>query len=198
MDFYLDTLLNFPDVTVESCIQNANDVHLTLRLLNEKASCTHCGETSEELHQSRQMLLRDLPIFGQPVYLKLPRRQFYCQSCQRYFTESLSFMDGGRRYTLRYEDYIFQQVHNSSVKHVSRAEGLTSDRVQGIISRQQTKHKLAGKKIAAASRRASDKLAGRTFNTIKEVETASPVVRKLTSKSEPGMRQMANVSSSGA
>jgi hypothetical protein len=30
MDFYLDTLLNFPNATVEQCLQESGDVFLTL------------------------------------------------------------------------------------------------------------------------------------------------------------------------
>ncbi|PSB60738.1 hypothetical protein C7B79_24670 [Chroococcidiopsis cubana CCALA 043] len=30
------------------------------------------------MHQNRPMLVRDLPSFGRVVYLKVPRRQFYC------------------------------------------------------------------------------------------------------------------------
>jgi transposase len=36
----------------------------------------------------RYILIRDLSIFGQATYLKVPRRQFYCGDCQNYFTES--------------------------------------------------------------------------------------------------------------
>ncbi|WP_371128353.1 transposase family protein [Gloeomargarita lithophora] len=31
--------------------------------------------------------MRDLPVFGQKVYLKIPHCQFYCANCQRYFTD---------------------------------------------------------------------------------------------------------------
>ncbi|MEG4577075.1 transposase family protein [Microcoleus sp. N3A4] len=30
------------------------------------------------MHQNRPILVRDLSVFGRPVYLKIPRRQFYC------------------------------------------------------------------------------------------------------------------------
>ncbi|WP_008310960.1 transposase family protein [Leptolyngbya sp. PCC 6406] len=110
MDFHLDTLLNFPNVTVEQCIQEAGEIFLTLRLLNDAADCPHCGKTTEKLHQSRPVLLRDLSIFGQATHLKVPRRQFYCRSYQRYFTESLPYVDKGRQYTFRYKEYIYQQV----------------------------------------------------------------------------------------
>jgi transposase len=31
--------------------------------------------------------VRDLPAFGQPVYLKIPRRNFYCRHCQNTLRE---------------------------------------------------------------------------------------------------------------
>ena len=141
MDFHLDTLLNFPHVTVESCTQQLGEVHLKLRLLNEESPCSHCGNLSSELHQSRPMVVRDLSIFGQATYLRVSRRQFYCHDCQRYFTELLMFIEAGRHYTRRFEEYIYQQVQLSSIEQVSRVEGLSFDRIQGIF-----KHQYAQKK----------------------------------------------------
>jgi len=136
MDFHIDTLLNFPHATVEQCVQESGDVFLTLRLLNDAADCPNCGQSSGELHQSRPVLVRDLSIFGQATHLKIPRRQFYCRSCQRYFTELLPYVDKGRQYTCRYEEYIYQQVQLTTIEQVSRVEGLTYDRVEGIFNHQ--------------------------------------------------------------
>lgn len=136
MDFHLDTLLKLPNVTVEGCIQQSNEVYLKLRFLSEEASCPHCKRVSAELHQNRPILIRDLSVFGQTTYLKVPRRQFYCRDCQRYFTELLSFVDEGRQYTRRYEEHIYQQVQLSSIEQVSRVEGLTFERIQRIFKHQ--------------------------------------------------------------
>lgn len=141
MDFHLDTLLKLPNVTVESCTQQPSEVYLTLRFLKETVNCSHCEKLTSELHQNRPILIRDLSVFGQATYLKVPRRQFYCRDCQRYFTEPLLFVDEGRQYTRRYEEYIYQQVQLSSIEQVSRAEKLTSERIQGIF-----KHQYAQKK----------------------------------------------------
>jgi transposase len=108
MDFHLDTLLNLPYTTVEICLQQG--VVMKLRLLQEKSNCPHCQQPSENLHQNRPVLVRDLPVFGQSVQLQVPRRRFYCQPCQRYFTEHLTFVEWERRYIQRYEDYIYQRV----------------------------------------------------------------------------------------
>lgn len=87
------------------------------------------------------MLIRDLAVFAYIVYLHIPRRQFYCSGCHRYFTEHLTFADWERRYTQRYEDYIYQRVQSTSIEQVSREERLSWDQVQGIF-----KHKFAQKK----------------------------------------------------
>jgi transposase len=145
MDIHLDTLLGFPDVTVESCTQELGNVFLKLYFLKDSANCPHCQQSSDDLHQTRSILIRDLSISGQATYLKVPRRQFYCQQCQSHFTEALSFMESGRQYTRRYEDYIYQQVQLSSIQQVARLEDLPFDRVEGIFNHQyQLKKKTHG------------------------------------------------------
>ena len=86
------------------------------------------------LHQNRPVLIRDLPVFGRRVYLKVPYRQFYCSNCQRYFTEGLQFGDWERRYTLIYEETIYERIQASSIAQVSREEGISFDQVQGIFN----------------------------------------------------------------
>lgn len=55
-------------------------------------------------------------------------------------------VDSERRYTQRYEDYIYQRVKSTSIEQVSREEELSWDQVQGIF-----KHKFAQKKTATWS-----------------------------------------------
>ena len=74
--------------------------------------------TVTALNPEEPILIRDLSIFGKNVYLETPRRQFYCQHCQRYFTERLTFADWERRYTQRYEEYIYERVQSTSIEQV--------------------------------------------------------------------------------
>ena len=100
MDFHLDGLLNLPDITIERCIKNDTKTILKVGFLTDDATCPHCQESRDELHQIRTILIRYLPISGQLIELEIPRRQYYCNNCQKYFTEQLCFVDVGRRYTL--------------------------------------------------------------------------------------------------
>ena len=147
MDFHLDTLLNLPNITVESCTYQGKQVYLGLRFLTEKSDCPHCHHPSDKLHQNRPVLIRDLSVFGKVVYLHVPRRRFYCHQCQRYFTEHLTFVDWERRYTQRHEEYIYQKVQSTNIEQVSREEELSWDQVQGIF-----KHKFAPKKTQPGMR----------------------------------------------
>jgi transposase len=141
MDFHLDGLLNLPHITIERCIKNDRKTILKVGFLTDYATCPHCQKSTDELHQIRTILIRDLPISGQLIELEIPRRQYYCKNCQKYFTEQLCFVDEGRRYTQRYEEYIYHRVQVTTVSQVKREEELSWDQIQGIFNHQRSQVK---------------------------------------------------------
>jgi len=76
----LDSLLKLPGVTVEGHTQVEGYICLHLKIQRQEITCPHCTKLTKELHQVRPILVRDLPTFGQAVYLRVPRRQFYQKS----------------------------------------------------------------------------------------------------------------------
>ena len=136
MLFFLENLLNLPKVNIRNVIQEGKQAFLILSCQEEEVKCNYCGSLTDELHQTNSVLVRDLSISGQMVYLKVPRRKFYCKDCQRFFTENLEFMEVRRKYTVRYEEYIYGRVNVSSVEQVGREESLSWDQVNGIYQRQ--------------------------------------------------------------
>ena len=142
MSFHLDYLLALPGVRVETCTQVEEKFFLGLSILSEGIVCHHCKNPTEKLHQARPILVRDLSVFGRPVYLKIPRRQFYCPTCQRYPTEKIDFLDVKRRHTQRYEENIYERVKQSSMEQVGREEGLSYDEIKGIFEKVNKKKKI--------------------------------------------------------
>jgi transposase len=104
------------------------------RALGSRIVCPHCDNYTEELHQNRPILARDLSVFGRYVYLQVPRQQFYCANCQRYVTEKLEFLSKKRRHTQRYEQNIYTRVQQSSMEQIGREEGLSYDEIKGIFT----------------------------------------------------------------
>ena len=140
MDFHLDTLLNLPDIVADSYSITLDSIVIKVRLVNDGINCPNCNEYIHKLHQIRPILVRDLSIFGQVVYLKVPRRQFYCTNCKTSPTESLSWLNKKQRQTNRYQEYIYERVKELTVKQVSENEKMSEDAIQDIF------HKVASSK----------------------------------------------------
>lgn len=128
MDIHLDTLLGLPNVSVFTCYQKERFIILELELVNEGIPCPHCQTYTDKLHEDRPILVRDLSICGEGVYLKVPRRQFVCPHWKKISTERLSFLEMGRQYTRRYEEYIYERVKELTVEQVSKNEDLSSEK----------------------------------------------------------------------
>ncbi len=88
----LDSILKLPEVTVECHTQVEGYICLHLKIQRQEIACPHCTKLTQELHQVRPILVRDLPTFGQAVCLRVPRRQFYYRHCHKYVTEKLDFI----------------------------------------------------------------------------------------------------------
>lgn len=131
-------------MTVITCQQQEGFIVLKLDFLNEGITCPHCQNYLDDIHQTRSILVRDLGIFGQVVYLNLPRRQFYCRHCKKYPTEPLDIGSKRRNYTIRYEEYIYEKVKELTVEQVSRNEQLSPEQVKNIFSRKAVQKKRNG------------------------------------------------------
>lgn len=144
MTCLLDNLLDLVETTVEGYQEVEGYVCLHLKLLNRGTHCPHCNYYTAELHQTTQILVRDLSSFGKPVYLRVPRRRFYCPKCQRYSTEKIEFLAERRNYTKRYEQHIYERVLSSNVAEISRIECLSCAEVEGIFRRISSEKKRLG------------------------------------------------------
>jgi transposase len=133
MNNNLTQLLGLPQTSVIGLTSIEDSICFHLQLDNNEINCPHCASIISELHQSKTILIRDLSVFGKPVYLRVPRRRFYCRKCQRYSTENLVWLDRGRRHTQRYEANIFERIKGASIKKVAQEEGLSFDEVEGIF-----------------------------------------------------------------
>ncbi len=70
------------------------DNELLIELENKEtlATCPHCHKNTNKVHQSHRYRVRDIPCSSYSVFLLVNRRQFRCKSCQKVFSEELSFV----------------------------------------------------------------------------------------------------------
>ena len=143
MLFFLDELLNFPNITVGSYKIEEESINLKLDFVKETVPCPDCGKETDNINQIRKLKIRDIPIQGKITILEMGRRQCYCEHCQHYFTEKLDFIDFPRNITERYKKYIYERIKASTITQIAREENLTYDRVEGILKNQFRKKEIS-------------------------------------------------------
>ncbi len=129
----LEQILELPNVEVkeyqkldeETCI-------FVVESRARKAICPRCGTRSQNLHQNRWHLVKDLSVSGQKTYLKVNRRQWKCKTCGRPFSEELKWLKMRRRYTNRLAENVLKQLAKSNIKTVCEVNGVTQAEVGRI------------------------------------------------------------------
>ncbi|WP_373547709.1 ISL3 family transposase [Chamaesiphon sp.] len=134
MNLNIENFLNLPKIKVVGGGQISDFYALQLQFTNEGINCPHCQKYLDALHQIRHILVRDLSICGMEVYLKVPKRRFYCRHCQKYTTEQVAWLDSKQLLTNRFKEYIYIRVKELTVEQVSRSENLGSKQVQKIFN----------------------------------------------------------------
>ncbi|WP_369791885.1 transposase [Synechococcus sp. PCC 7336] len=86
------------------------------------------------MHQNHRYLVRDLPMSGQSVYLRINRRQFKRKNCGKPFSEVLEHVDKNRTYTKRLARAIIGQVLDSDIRSVAERNDLSDDEIQTILN----------------------------------------------------------------
>jgi transposase len=103
LDIKVDTKI----ITIECQVKQSGNI------------CPNCGETTTTVNQYYHRTIRDLNMGIRHVHLLVKMRQFYCKSCNRYFTETLDFADLNKEYTHRQSDYMFILARKQSYTEVA-------------------------------------------------------------------------------
>jgi len=134
MIMMLDKFLNLEGVVVNGYRHLENiGIVFEIESKSKKAICPSCGRMSDKLHQNHRYLVKDLPMSGQEVYLKINRRQFKCDNCQKAFSEKLDFVANKRTYTKRLALNILGQLKEGDILNTSKRNGVTEEEIQRML-----------------------------------------------------------------
>lgn len=127
-------ILDLPEVGVKSQKNFESSIILEVESVGKTARCSNCGTVSRRLHQNHWSLIKDLPWGKKEVFLRINRRQFKCEKCQKPFSEELDFVVKRQKYTKRYALSIAQQVVKSDLLNVAKQNNLTESEVESMIN----------------------------------------------------------------
>jgi len=112
------------------------EVHLYLESESGSCVCPRCGRASNQIRESYERVVRDLPVSGKDCYLHYMKRRFDFPHCNDTFSEPIDFVEPKRNYTTRYEKFIFKHVRCTNASIVAEFENLTDKVVTRIFTRQ--------------------------------------------------------------
>lgn len=81
--------------------------------------CSGCGQRGSAIHDRTLRRIRDLPVFGDPVELQVPRLRLACPACGPRL-ERLDWLDAHARVTRRLADSVARLCTVTSVRHAAR------------------------------------------------------------------------------
>lgn len=98
--------------------------------------CPDCGQVSEQVHDyPRQRAVEDAPLRGCRSQLVFDMRRFWCESCERAFTEAIREVVSNCTYTYRLMRELANPRRRQDVATLAEVYGLGYKLVEGILLR---------------------------------------------------------------
>ena len=130
---FYEELLNLPSVEILNIKIDTKIIRIECQVKQTGATCPNCGETISTVNQYYHRTIRDLNMGIRHVHLLVKVRQFYCKSCNRYFTETLDFADLNKEFTHRQSDYMFCLARKQCYTEVAAIVDVSPKTVERIV-----------------------------------------------------------------
>ncbi len=99
--------------------------------------CPKCANLSSSIYDTRWIEVKDAPIRGVMIFLKIKKRRFFCKKCTKPFTEPIPGILPKRRTTQRYRKSILWACENfSNLKDVRKQYRCSNDFVYKALYEQ--------------------------------------------------------------
>jgi transposase len=131
--------LDIPDVRVlQTSVNERGEIIITIESRKVGTSCRKCGKWITKPHgQDEWVTIRHLPAFGRASYLRYRPRRYQCQDCEGHptTTQRVEWHDAQSPHCFAYDNHVLLQLVQSTVEDVSVKEGLSYEKVVGVLER---------------------------------------------------------------
>lgn len=131
--------LGIPDIEVlETAVNERGEIIITIESIKNGTRCRKCGKWISKAHgQDDWVLIRHLPAFGQPTYLRYRPKRYQCLDCEGHptTTQTLDWHESNSPHSYSYDNHILLQLTHSTIIDVCAKEGLSYGSVAGTLER---------------------------------------------------------------
>ena len=107
--------------------------NISVELTTPSPDRCKCGAGDLEKFGLRTIVVRDMPIHGKYVGLRIQRQRYRCQLCRKTFHQTLHNVAPDRRMTMRLADYIGQQSARRTFSEVAREVGVKENTIRNVF-----------------------------------------------------------------
>lgn len=137
------TQINLPldidslNIIAQNTDKNGNII-LDVVSKNRHSTCHKCGKLATKPNGMAPIrLIKHLPIFDTPVYLRIKPIRYSCEDCDNATTtEQYDWCDRNASTTKGLENYLMRSLIHSTIEDVSKKEKIGYKIVQSILNRQ--------------------------------------------------------------
>jgi len=127
---FITELLELEDIILKDFTSTNTEIHLYFSLMRKPTVCPCCGFITEQIHDYRPSMIKDLPILGKQLFLHYNKRRYHCPSCNKHFYEPFHLLPKYCRITTRLAFYSLHMLKNRySVRNAATFLGISDSTI---------------------------------------------------------------------
>ena len=109
---FTSKLLEMEDVIINDVSSSSSEIHISITLKRKPHVCPNCSFVTEQIHDYRDSVIKDIPVIGKQTFLHYRKRRYHCPCCNKHFYESFQFLPKYCRITTRLAFYAVHLLKN--------------------------------------------------------------------------------------
>jgi transposase len=122
-------LVGIDQMAVIAVLELGRQLEIEVESTQEVACCRWCARASLLVKDRPVVRVRDLPIAGRVTFLRWRKRRFWCEACERTFTETHPALPSRQRVSARFREHLFARVQGGGA-HAEVARDERTSRYQ--------------------------------------------------------------------
>lgn len=133
-------LLGLQNIWVDSWEIGDLEVMVRVRHPRRSCMCPHCTNSTKKVHQYKLRKILHSTWQDRKVFLLLKFRRFYCNHCQKAFTEHFYEIDK-RRTTGNFRNILIKEMARNSLSHVKKTNDISPPVLYSVLQENHAKFK---------------------------------------------------------
>ena len=77
--YFTEELIGLQDLILEKIESNEKEIHIYGKVKRKAHRCPDCSAETEKIHDYREQVIKDIPLYGKAAYIHLHKRRYRCQ-----------------------------------------------------------------------------------------------------------------------